>query len=80
MCGSQEIKEPARMAGFFSSEKRPFHFSAKALIVMGESDPMCVTGGSGGPDGEKPIILSARERVARLISRLPLIGKAQNKL
>ncbi|PMZ91381.1 MULTISPECIES: hypothetical protein [unclassified Pseudomonas] len=68
------------MAGFFSSEKRPFHFSTKALIVMRESDPMRVTRGSGGRDGKKPIILSARERIARLILRLPLIAKTQNKL
>ena len=61
------------MAGFFSSELRPFLFSAKALIVMGESDPKRV---ARGLDGEKRIILSTRGRGAGFTSRLPLIAKA----
>jgi len=71
--GIRKSKKPAHMAGFFSSEIPPFLFSAKALTVMGESDPKGV---ARGPYGEKRIILSTRGRVAGFTSRLPLIAKA----
>jgi hypothetical protein len=71
--GISKSKKTGSNGRFFSCEIRPFHFSAKGMIVVCDSDPKPVT---KGPDNENPIILSARARVAGLIARLPLIAKA----